>query len=600
MAGIEDRISIMRPAVKKMTEIKRLLKYSLNYKWWFIGGSIMMVLMVFFELLGPLIIMTVLDDHIRLGEGNINVEAVIRLLIIYALIKLFHAIVAYFAQIILQSTGAKVVQSIRHQVFEHIQKLPVKYFDNLPAGKVVARITNDTESMLEFFTYVLPMFLVNGLTMMAITVAIFIVNIYAGIIMLIFVPIILLWIIVYRKYSNDYNHMKRERNSDMNAAISESINGMTTIQVFNREKQIESEFKDLNDEYTDSATKLVKLNGLSGDNLAGVMQSFVFALMVIVFSLAFLSPSEALTVGTMYLLVDYITRFFNPLYEIVGQIEIFEQARVASVKVFEMIDEEEEIEDKGTLDDFDGDIDFRNVSFFYKEGHLVLKEIDLSVGRGETIALVGHTGSGKSSIINLLMRFYDPTEGRVLFSGKDTKHINKKELRKHVSIVLQDPFIYAGTLLYNIRLNNEDISREAARAALLEVGGRELMEKLDRGMDAWLPERGATLSLGERQLISFARALAFDPKVLVLDEATSNVDSETEQMIQNAMKVVSRKRTTFIIAHRLSTIQHADQIIILEEGNIMEQGNHQSLMDMNGIYAEMFKMQVMDRNMRHA
>src|SRR5699024_5017378 len=509
MAGIESRISIMRLAVKKMTEIKRLLKYSLDYKWWFIAGNILMVLMVFFQLLGPLIIMTVIDDHIRLGEGNINVETVIRLLIIYTLIKLFHAVAAYYAQIILQSSGAKVVQSIRHQVFEHIQKLPVRYFDNLPAGKVVARITNDTESMLQFFTYVLPMFLVNGLTMIAITAAIFIVNIYAGIIMLIFVPIILLWLILYRKYSNDYNHMKRERNSDMNAAINESINGMTTIQVFNREDQIEDEFRKLNDEYTDSATKLVKLNGLSGDNLAGVMQSFVFALMVIIFSLAFLSPAETLTVGTMYLLLDYITRFFTPLYEIVGQIEIFEQARVAAVKVFEMIDEEEEVEDQGRLESFDGGIDFRNVSFFYKEGHLVLKDINLSVDRGETVGLVGHTGSGKSSIINLLMRFYDPTEGRILFSGRDTKEINKKDLRKNISIVQQDPFIYAGTLLYNIRLNNEDISREAAEEALLEVGGRELMKKLDGGLDAWLPGRGATLSLGERQLVSFARALAF-------------------------------------------------------------------------------------------
>lgn len=583
-----------------MNEIKRLLKYSMNYKWWFSAGSILMILMVFFELLGPLIIMTVLDDHIRHGEGNINVEAVFQLLILYALIKLFHALASYFAQIVLQSTGAKVVQSIRHQVFEHIQKLPVKYFDNLPAGKVVARITNDTESMLEFFTYVLPMFLVNGLTMLAITVAIFIVNVYAGIIMLIFVPIILLWIILYRKYSNDYNHLKRERNSDMNAAINESINGMTTIQVFNREKQIESEFEELNDEYTNSATKLVRLNGLSGDNLASAMQSFVFALLVIVFSLAFLSPVEALTVGTMYLLVDYITRFFNPLYEVVGQIEIFEQARVAAVKVFEMIDEKEEIEDKGHLDNFEGDIDFKNVSFFYKEGHLVLKDIDLSVSKGETIGLVGHTGSGKSSIINLLMRFYDPTDGQILFSGKDTKKINKKDLRGNISIVLQDPFIYAGTLLYNIRLNNDAISRASAERALMEVGGTELMGKLDDGLDSYLPERGATLSLGERQLISFARALAFDPKVLVLDEATSNVDSETEQMIQHAMKVVSKKRTTFIIAHRLSTIQHADQIIILEKGDIIERGTHQKLMKINGVYAEMFNMQMPGKSMHNA
>ena len=575
-----------------MTEIKRLFRYVIPYKWWFILGISLMIIAVAAELLGPVVIMTILDDYISLGEGRVLLEPIIQLLIIYAVIKVVHAVVAYATQIVLQNTGARVVQGMRHEVFEHIQRLPIRYFDNLPAGKVVARITNDTETILQFFTVVLPTLLVSGLTMIAITIAVFYINVFSGVVMLLAVPLVIVWMILYRKYSNDFNHTKRERNSDMNAMINESINGMPIIQVFNREKQIYDEFGEINEEYTKSATNLVKLNSLTGHNLASTLMSLVFAMMVLVFSMMYLSPTQALSVGIMYLLVDYVTRFFNPLFDLVNQLEVFEQARVAAVKVFEMIDEEEEPIETGELTDFDGRIVFNNVEFSYDGENTVLQNINMSVGQGETVALVGHTGSGKSSIINLLLRFYDPTSGEILFSDNNTRDINKKNLRSYMSIVLQDPFIYAGTLLHNIRLNNTEISEEQAKQALIDVGGKDLLNRMEEGMDTYIPERGATLSLGERQLISFARALAFDPKVLVLDEATSNVDSETEQIIQHAMKVVSDSRTTFIIAHRLSTIQHADQIVLLEKGIIKEQGNHQTLMALGKDYRKMYDMQV--------
>lgn len=575
-----------------MGELKRLLQYALVYKWLFITGIVLMILMVGFELLGPFIAMLILDNHIKVGGNSIELTPIFQLLGLFFFIKVLHAIFSYYQTVILQKSGALVVQNMRNDIFRHVQKLPIRYFDDLPAGKVVARITNDTESILQMFSVVLPMFMVSALTVGAITVIIFTINLWTGLMMLIFIPLVILWMILYRKYSNDYNHNKRERNSDMNAMINESINGMPIIQIFNREAQIEEEFGALNDNYVKNSKRLINLESATGENLLESFRSLIFAVMVYIFASGFLNDTQALSVGTMYVLVDYITRFFNPLYNIIGQLNIFEEARVAAVKVFELLDAKEEPDDNGRLENFSGSIQFKNVGFSYDGKEKVLEDININVATGETVALVGHTGSGKSSIINLLMRFYDPADGEILFDGRNIKDISRQSLRSKMSIVLQDPFIYSGSLLYNIRLNNKDISEEDARAALVSVGGEHLMDRMDAGIHSELTERGSTLSLGERQLISFARALAFNPKVLVLDEATSNIDSETEQMIQHAMKVVSRDRTTFIIAHRLSTVQHADQILMLDDGRIVEQGNHEKLMQDKKNYAKMYEMQV--------
>lgn len=575
-----------------MKEMLKLLPYIKQYKLMFLGGIMLMILMVGFELAGPLIAASILDNHIKLGEGNILLRPILYLIGLFLTIKLLHAVVSYFAQIVLVSAGTKAIQQMRHDVFKHVQSLPIRYFDNLPAGKVVARITNDTESILQLFASVIPMFMVSILTIFSITAIVFYVHFWTGIVMLLFIPVILIWGILYKKYSNENNHIKRERNSDMNAMINESINGMPIIQVFNREEQIRDEFEKINDEYYDSAKGLVKLESLSGENLANTIRSIVFAILVYIFAATFLSDSTALTVGVMYLLVDYITRFFNPLFNIIGQLSIFETARVAANKVFEMLESQPEEKEDGKLSSFNGNISFRNVNFSYDGKRDVLKNINIEAVQGDTVALVGHTGSGKSSIINLLMRFYDPSDGAIYFDDQNTKTIDKQNIRQFMSIVLQDPFIYSGTLMYNVRLNNENISEAEVLKALEDVGAGPLLDRLSDGIHTELAERGATLSLGERQLISFARALAFNPKVLVLDEATSNIDSETEQLIQYAMNVVSKNRTTFIIAHRLSTIQHADQIILLENGEIKEQGNHKELIALRRNYSTMYNMQM--------
>ncbi|MCG1008844.1 ABC transporter ATP-binding protein [Salinicoccus sp. ID82-1] len=575
-----------------MKELKRLINYALYFKGWFALGIILMILMVGFELLGPVIAMIILDRHIQGGEGQIEMLPIYQLLAVFLGTNLLYAIFSYFQEVVLQNSGALVVQKIRNDVFQHVQKLPIRYFDDLPAGKVVARITNDTESILHMFSIVLPMFLVSTLTIGAITVVTLFINIWTGLVMLLFVPIIIIWMVLYRKYSNDFNHTRRERNSDINAMINESISGMPIIQVFNREEQITREFEALNNDYLKSTGSLIKLESATGQNLMGTLRSLLFAVMVYIFASSFLDASTALSVGTMYILVDYVTRFFNPLFNIIGELDIYEQARVAAVKVFELLDAEIEVEQEENLGSFTGHIAFKEVSFSYDDKHTVLKDISIDVSPGETVALVGHTGSGKSSIINLLMRFYDPVKGKILFDGKDTRKFSKQSLRQHMSIVLQDPFIYSGSLLFNLRMNNEEISEEEARQALLSVGGGEMLSRMNNDMHTELTERGSTLSLGERQLISFARAMVFNPKVLVLDEATSNIDSETEQMIQHAMKVVSANRTTFIIAHRLSTIQHADQILLLDSGRIVEKGNHEELIASGKEYAKMYTMQL--------
>lgn len=575
-----------------MKEMLKLLPYIKQYKGMFTGGILLMICMVCFELAGPLIAAAIIDNHIKLGEGNILIRPILYLVALFLTIKMMHAVASYYAQIILISAGTRAVQKMRLDVFKHVQQLPIRYFDNLPAGKVVARITNDTESILQLFASVIPMFMVSILTIFSITAIVFYVHFWTGVVMLLFIPVIIIWSVLYKKYSNENNHIKRERNSDMNAMINESINGMPIIQVFNREEQVSSEFEKINDEYYDSASRLVKLESLSGENLANSIRSLVFAILVYIFANTFLGDAGALTVGLMYLLVDYITRFFNPLFNIIGQLSIFEQARVAANKVFEMLESDPEKKEGHLLQEFTGKISFRNVNFSYDGKRDVLKNINIDAAEGETVALVGHTGSGKSSIINLLMRFYDPSEGAIYFDESDTKQIDKQSLRQFMSIVLQDPFIYSGTLLYNVRLNNENISEEEVIKALEDVGAGALMTRLPDGVHSELTERGATLSLGERQMVSFARALAFNPKVLVLDEATSNIDSETEQLIQYAMDVVSKDRTTFIIAHRLSTIQHADQIILLENGEIKEQGNHQELIALGQNYSRMYAMQM--------
>ncbi|MBQ5151968.1 ABC transporter ATP-binding protein [Macrococcoides caseolyticum] len=574
-----------------MSTTKRLYHEAVKEKKLFIAGFIVLFFAVVTELLGPVIGMYIIDHHIKDAGETINMQPILQLLGLYFLIAVVYAIMSYYQTIVFQTAGSNVIKHLRTNLFEHIQKLPIKYFDNLPAGKVVARITNDTQTILELFTVMLPTYIAGFANILGIIIVIFYFNTKVGLLALIVVPLLFFWLMLYRKISDKYNHIVRERNSDMNAMLNESINGMTIIQAFNQEAKIQREYDELNKEYLKNYERIIKLDSLTSHNLMGIIRSAVFLIMIYIFGQSFLTNEATLTAGMMYILVDYLTRLFNPMFNIVNQLSVLEQARVSSNRVFEMMDETPEIIEQGELLITRGEVKFQNVSFGYKKDELVLKDINIHAAPGQTIGLVGHTGSGKSSIMNLLFRFYDPTKGQILIDGVDTKSVTKASMRSRMGIALQDPYLYTGTILSNITLGDNRISRKTAEHALMRVGGHRVLQSLEQGIDTEVVERGATLSSGQRQLISFARALAFDPKILILDEATASIDSETEAMIQQAMDVLKSGRTTFVIAHRLSTIKNADQILVLDKGEIIEHGTHDELIALQGQYAKMYALQ---------
>lgn len=578
-----------------MSIVNQLFPFVSKYKKRFIIGIVILIGAVGFELLGPLVAMYIIDHYVKTSAAQIiQLRPVLLLLSLFFVVSLIHAILSYFQTLVLQRAGSDVIKELRIKLFEHVQKLPIKYFDNLPAGKVVARITNDTQMILELFTVILPNFISAFITMIGVIIAIFFINTKIGLIALVTIPFVMLWLLWYKKVTGKYNYVIREKNSDMNALINESINGMNIIQAFKQEKQIMDDFDEMNQAYLNNYKKIIQFDSLTEHNLLSTIRSIVFLMLIVVFGTQFLNSSVAISVGTLYILVNYITRLFDPLFGVLNVLGQLEQARVSCVRVFEMmnVSEEKMPEHQVQLPEkIEGTVHFKDVSFAYNEGEYVLENINLEVDKGQTIALVGHTGSGKSSIMNLLFRFYNPTVGTIEIDGIPTIKTEKRDMRKHMGIVLQDPYLYTGTILSNITLDDPKVTREKAVESLNAVGGDRVLEHFKKGIDEPVIERGRTLSSGQRQIISFARALAFDPEILILDEATSSIDSETEEIIQKAMTVLSKGRTSFIIAHRLSTIKNADQIIVLDKGRIIEKGNHDELIKSEGQYYKMYQMQ---------
>ncbi|PEA54392.1 multidrug ABC transporter permease [Bacillus pseudomycoides] len=514
-----------------------------------------------------------------------------RLLILgsgYLALLLVVSLFAYGKQFYLQKAANKIIQIMREDVFSHIQTLPIRYFDHLPAGKIVSRVTNDTEAIREFYVTVLSTFFSSFIYIIGIFIALFLLDVKLAFMCLILIPILCVWAIFYRKYASVYNHKMRSRLSDINGKVNESIQGMPIIQAFRQECREKQEFEQLNEEYYMYQNKILSLNAATSHNLVGVLRNIAFTGVIWYFGGASLSAAGMISLGVLYAFVDYLTRLFSPITNMVNQLANLEQARVAAERVFELLDEKGEAVQEEHIPSIRGNVRFDNVSFSYNGKDEVLQNISFEAKKGETIALVGHTGSGKSSIMNVLFQFYEFQKGGITIDGYDIKEIPKQALREHMGIVLQDPFLFTGTVASNVSLEQERISKETIVKALRDVGA----ERFAGNIEEEITEKGSTLSTGERQLISFARALAFDPAILILDEATSSIDTETEAMIQQALEVVKKGRTTFIIAHRLSTIKSADQIIVLDRGTILEKGSHDELMEKQGRYYEMYKTQI--------
>ncbi|CRK83570.1 ABC transporter ATP-binding protein [Neobacillus massiliamazoniensis] len=520
-----------------------------------------------------------------------EIPGIVQLLFIYFGLLVVSSFFQYGERFYLQKSANRIIQKMREDVFGHIQRLPIQYFDNLPAGKVVARITNDTEAIRELYVTVLATFFTSVIYIIGIYIALFILNVKLAAICLFLLPAIYAWILIYRKYASKFNRVIRSRNSDINAMINESIQGMNIIQAFEKEKDTLKDFEKLNHEYFTYQNKLLSLNSLTSHNLVGVLRNLIFVTFIWYFGGQSLQPLSVISLGMLYAFVDYINRLFQPVQGIVNQLANLEQALVAGERVFKLLNEPGENVSTERITRFKGNVKFENVSFAYKEGEYILKNLDFEAKHGETVALVGHTGSGKSSIMNLLFRFYDSGKGKITIDGRDIETIPRQTIRNHMGIVLQDPYLFTGTIASNVSLDDPSISREKVEKALKDVGAEKVFRNLENGYDEPVIEKGSTLSSGQRQIISFARALAFNPAILILDEATSSIDTETEALIQEAMDVLKKGRTTFIIAHRLSTIRNADQILVLDRGRIVERGTHDELMVLKGKYYQMYQLQ---------
>lgn len=577
-----------------MKTVGRLLSYMKYYKLYFTIGIGLVILSLMSDIGAPIIAQQVIDEVITpaAATGQTYTDDLIRLMLIYFGLYVFTVVTRYVSQIFRMLAANGIVKIIREQVFTHIQKLPVSYFDNLPAGKIMARITNDTENLRQqFYVNAVGQILINSLYVVGTYIALALFSAKLSVILLLLLPLMYFWNKIYSKYAQVYIGRERELNSDINAKFNESIQGMPIIQAFEKEELIQDEFEVINHQWFEALRKYVFIESGFAWTFSDFLRRFTLFLMMVYFSTQYINGVLGVSVGVIYLFVDYTNKIFEPMKAIIQQVTFVQQAVAAGTRVFEMLDMEVEENPEATLELTEGRVDFEHVTFSYTDDKVVLNDIHFTAHPGETVALVGHTGSGKSSIMNLLFRFYDPQHGKILLDGQDTRQYSRQSVREDMGIVLQDPFLFTGTILSNITMDNEAISREEAIEALIEVGGEDLLNTFEKGIDEPVVEKGSTLSSGQRQLISFARALAFNPKILILDEATSSIDTETEEIVQHAMNVLKEGRTTFIIAHRLSTIQHADQILVLDKGNIIERGTHQSLLNERGTYFAMYEMQ---------
>lgn len=577
------------PFNEQMSILRRILTFASPYRNQFILAICFSVALAVTNAALPRIIQVFIDDHLTVG--GVTIQTILFFASLYFGVTIVRMTVWYFELYIFNMASEKTVQNIRNQLFTKLHNLGMRFFDQTSTGWIITRATNDTEAMKDFWHVFLT--IIQGVFGVIISLgAMFLLDVTVTLWILIFAPVLLLVIRFYQVYSSRTYHEMKSKLSLLNTKLAETINGMSVIQQFRQEKRLQKEFEETNQSYFNSRFSMVRINALLLSPVINMLYTLAVVLILALFGIdALTSPIE---VGIIFAFTSYANDFFRPLTRLMDSLSLFQDGVVSSSRILTVMDNEEyvpEQDDDPEAQITDGKIEFKNVSFSYDDENYVLKDISFTVNPGETIALVGHTGSGKSSIINVLMRFYDFQKGDVLIDGQSIRSFPMRELRQRTGLVLQDSFLFYGTIKDNIRLMNEAITdREIIEAARF-VQADQFIEELPGQYDARVVERGASFSSGQKQLISFASTIVRDPKILILDEATANIDTETESLIQEGLERMRQGRTTVAIAHRLSTIRDADQILVLDNGHIIERGTHDELIKRGGSYRDMYELQ---------
>ena len=575
----------MQNKQEQWTVLKRLLGYLKPYSLLSLLALSFLLVTTVIKSIIPLVASHFIDQYL----GNLSQFAVAVLIAYYGL-YILQTLIQYMGNLLFARVSYSIVRDIRRDAFANMEKLGMSYFDKTPSGSIVSRLTNDTETISDMFSGLLSSFIS--------AIFIFVTTLYTMMVLdfrltglvLLFLPLIFILVNLYRKKTVKIIEKTRSFLSDINSKLAESIEGIRIIQAFNQEKRLQEEFDEINEEHYVYANRSVALDALFLRPAMSLLKLLGYAVLMAYFG--YRGLYIGMTAGTMYAFIQYINRLFDPLIEVTQNFSILQTSMVSAGRVFALIDQSnyEPVQADSELAIREGNIRFEHVCFSYDGVNQILDDISFSVKKGETIAFVGHTGSGKSSIINVLMRFYEFQSGRVLIDNVDIRNYSHQELRKNMGLVLQEPFLYHGTIKSNIAMYQE-ISDEEVKAAAEFVDADAFIQELPQGYNSPVSERGSSFSTGQRQLLAFARTVASQPKILILDEATANIDSETETLVQNSLEKMRKGRTTIAIAHRLSTIQDANCIYVLDKGRIIESGTHEELLTLGGTYHKMYSLQ---------
>ena len=575
--------------------LARLMRFAKGHISGLVGSIILLLFVIATDLLRPIILGRAVDEVITnqaLTSMVTKENMLMKWIILFVILLIAGMLVNYFQTILLNRTGQKIIYGIREQLFSHLQGLSVEFYNQHPVGKLVTRVTNDTETLNEMYTSVIANSVKSVLTIIGISIMMMILNLRLSLLVFSVIPLVLFSTFLFRKFSRKAYRDVRTRVSMINTYLSEHISGMKIVQIFSKEEKKLEQFDEINDLLYEANRREVLVFGIYRPTMYLI---YVIGLGAVVGYGGYQVLSGDMTIGVLVIFLQYVSNFFDPIQQLAEQFNILQSAFAAAEKIFSLLDDENRIdnpEGAKNLECVKGRIEFKDVTFSYIPGEPVLKKVNFVVEPGETVAFVGATGAGKTSILNLLSRYYDIDDGSITIDDQDIRKLDKYEIRRNVGQMLQDVFLFTGTIRDNIKLGDETISDEEMIEAARYVNAHGFIERLPHKYDEKVYERGATYSAGQRQLLSFARTLAYDPKILILDEATANIDTETEILIQDALTKLMEGRTTLVVAHRLSTIQHADKIVVLSHGEVKEIGNHQTLLQKRGLYYQLYQLQM--------